>query len=64
MLELTQNQRQEVQIAGESPLRLTDPDTHVEYVVLKAELYERMRRVFEEVDPSLYEFEEINPNPA
>jgi hypothetical protein len=64
MLEFTQNQRQEVRFAGESPLRLTDPETHIEYVVLKAELYERMRRVFEEVDPSLYEFEEINPNPA
>jgi hypothetical protein len=61
MLELTQEQRQEVRSAGDGPLRLTDPDTRAEYVVLKADLYDRMRRVFEEVDPSLYEFEEIDP---
>jgi hypothetical protein len=41
---------------------LTDPETKSEYVVLKAELYERMRRVFEEVDPSLFEFEELDSN--
>ncbi len=60
MLEFTQEQRQEVRGAGDYPLCLTDPETNAEYVVLKAELYERMRRVFEEVDPSFYEFEEIN----
>jgi hypothetical protein len=62
MLELTRDQRQEVRVAGDSPLRLTDPETKSEYVVLKAELYERMRRVFEEVDPSLFEFEELDSN--
>ena len=62
MLELTPEQRHEVREAGESPLRLADPETHAEYVVLKSELYERMRRVFEEVDPSLYEFEEVTPH--
>ena len=61
MIELTEQQRREVRGAGEAPIRLTDPDTKAEYVVLRAELYERMRRVFEEVDPSLYEFEEIEP---
>jgi hypothetical protein len=62
MLELTRDQRQGVRVAGDSPLRLTDPETKSEYVVLKAELYERMRRVFEEVDPSLFEFEELDSN--
>jgi hypothetical protein len=61
MLVLTPEQRQEVREAGDAPLRLADPETHAEYIVLKLELYERMRRVFEEVDPSLYEFDEITP---
>jgi hypothetical protein len=60
MIELTHEQRREVRDAGEAPVRLTDPETKAEYVVLKAELYERMRRAFEEVDPSLYEFEETD----
>lgn len=61
MFELTVEQRREVQGAGEAPVRLLDPETKSEYVVLKAEFYERMRRVFEEVDLSLYEFVEIQP---
>ncbi len=60
MIELTEEQRREVRRV-DGPVRLTDPETKAEYVVLKAEVYEQMRRVFEEVDPSLYEFEEIDP---
>lgn len=59
MLELNEEQRLAIQRAGENPVRVSDPDTKAEYVVLKADFYERMRRVFEEVDPSFYEFEEI-----
>jgi hypothetical protein len=61
MLELTPAQRREIRESGEAPLHVADPETHAEYVVLKRELYERMRRVFEEVDPSLYEFDEVAP---
>jgi hypothetical protein len=61
MIELTEEQRREVRRAGDVPVRLTDPDTQAEYVVLKADDYERMRRVFEEVDPSFFEFEDIDP---
>ncbi|HEY1375809.1 MAG TPA: hypothetical protein VGF55_03410 [Gemmataceae bacterium] len=57
MIELTEEQRREVRHA-DGPVRLTDPDTKAEYVVLKAEVYEQMRRVFEEVDPSLYEYDD------
>lgn len=59
MLELTVEQRQEVRVSGSLPLRVTDPDTHAEYVVVLADLFERMRRTFEKVDPSFFEFEEI-----
>jgi hypothetical protein len=58
MIELTQEQRREVRDAGDVPVRLTDPETRAEYVVLKAELYERMRRAAEDVDPSLYEYDD------
>jgi len=64
MLELTQEQQREIQHAGDNPLRLTDPRTQTEYVVVKLDLYQKMRRVFEEVDPSFFEFEEIvSPTP-
>jgi hypothetical protein len=61
MLELTEQQCQHVRNHSTAPLRLTDPQTREEYVVLPAKLYEQLRRVFEEVDPSFYEFEEAEP---
>ncbi len=57
MIALTEQQRQEVRKPGDESVRATAPETRAEYVVLKAELYERLRRLFEEVDPSLYEFD-------
>lgn len=59
MLELTSEQQREIQHAGDNPLLVTDPQTQSEYVVVKLDLYQRMRRVFEEVDPSLFECDEI-----
>lgn len=60
MLELTDEQHRAVE-AGAEPPRLIDPRTQKAYVLVPAELYERLKRVLEEVDPSLYEFEEIEP---
>jgi hypothetical protein len=56
---LTPEQRHAVQRA-DKPIRVLDPDSQREYVLLRADLYERMRQVVEAevVDPSLYEFEE------
>lgn len=56
---LTREQRQAVQQVKESPC-FVDPDNMREYILLPAELYERMRRMtqVEVVDPSLNEFEE------
>jgi hypothetical protein len=58
-IELTPEQRQAVQRA-DRPIRILDPDSRREYVLLRADLYERMRQVVEAevVDPSFYEFEE------
>ena len=40
---LTPEQRQEIQKAGEEPVRLADPETQTEYVILKADVYDRIR---------------------
>ena len=42
MATLTPEQRQEIQRAGEEPVRLADPDTQTEYVILKADVYDRI----------------------
>jgi hypothetical protein len=59
MIELTEEQRQAA--AANPELRLIDPLTRKAYVLVSADHYERLRRVLEEVDPSFYEFEEIEP---
>ena len=43
MTTLTPEQRQEIQRAGEEPVRLADPETRTEYVLLKADVYDRIR---------------------
>lgn len=48
MIELTQEQRQAVK--SEEPPRLVDPDTNETYVLIKAEVYERVRRLLEDED--------------
>jgi len=42
-------------------VELTDPDTREVYVLVKQEQYRAMRRLLdvEEIDPSLYEVEEL-----
>ena len=40
---LTPEQRQEIQRAGGEPGRFADPDTQSEYVILKADVYHRIR---------------------
>ena len=43
MATLTLEQRQEIQRAGEEPVRIADPETQTEYVILKADVYDRIR---------------------
>ena len=43
MATLTPEQRQEIQKAGAEPVRISDPETQTEYVILKADIYERIR---------------------
>jgi hypothetical protein len=48
MIELSEEQRQELQGAGDRPVRLIDPQTGQEYVILRAEVYEHLTRVFDD----------------
>jgi hypothetical protein len=63
MIELTEQQRREVKEANGDAVRAFDPESKQEYVLLRAEAYQRLRELAEAevVDPSLYEFEEIEP---
>jgi hypothetical protein len=49
MATLTPEQRQEIRRAGEEPVRLADPETQTEYVILKADVYDRIRALAEDV---------------
>lgn len=56
---LTDELRREVGQAGQGPVRLVDPETKEEFVILRADLYDRLRRLVdaEHIDPSFYESE-------
>ena len=47
-MELTQEQRRELESHPGAPLRLADPDTRRDYVVLCAEVHERLRALLED----------------
>jgi hypothetical protein len=51
MIELTKELRQSLQQSGEKPLWLRDPETNKQYVMLPAELYQRLRTQLEDLDP-------------
>ena len=42
MTTLSAELRQEIEKAGDAPVRIEDPETHSAYVLLKAEVYERI----------------------
>lgn len=51
MSTLTQEQRQMLRESGGDPLRLVDPDTNKEYVLVEAEVYDRCRAALTDLDP-------------
>ena len=51
MTTLTVEQRNLLKQPGDEPLRLMDPDTNREYVLLQADLYDQLRSVLTEVNP-------------
>jgi hypothetical protein len=42
-LELTAEERRELRQANREPVRLTDPDTNQEYVLVRADIYDRLK---------------------
>jgi hypothetical protein len=47
---ITSEIRQAIEQAGEQPVQLTDPETNSVYVIVRAELYERMRALSDGFD--------------
>ncbi len=62
-MNITPDLKQAVERAGDEPVRLEDPETHLAYVLVKEEVYQKLREAlgFEKVDPSFYEFGEFLP---
>jgi PHD/YefM family antitoxin component YafN of YafNO toxin-antitoxin module len=48
MTTLTSELRQAVELAGDQPVVITDPQTNATYVLLKSDVYKRMRDILEE----------------
>jgi len=57
---ITTELRQAIEQAGDKPVRIEDPDTHTAYVLVKAEVFDRLSSVesSEEIDPSFFEFDD------
>ena len=66
---ITAELRQAVAQSQGEPLRIEDPETHQSFVLLSADVYDRMRALLseeEDIDPSFFEiddFEPISENP-
>ena len=51
MITLTKELQQAVQDANEQPIRLVDPETNLEYVVLPAKVFDRIQDIFYNANP-------------
>jgi hypothetical protein len=49
MIELTENQRQELKSTAE-PVRVLDPATSTEYVLMRADVYARLQQLVEQAE--------------
>lgn len=63
MATITPEQRQEIEKAGTEPVRVEDPATGTEYVLLRADVYAKLRELmaYDHSDPSLFEYEDFRP---
>lgn len=48
MFELTQEQRQAVHDSGNEPVRVTNPDTHQEFVLVEAAVFARLQELYDD----------------
>jgi hypothetical protein len=61
MIELTLAQRQAVAREEETPPRVVDPITHARYVLVREEIYDRVRRLFDTDEDSQF-VRELTPH--
>ena len=54
MIELTLEQRQAVAQQGEIPPRAVDPDTHTTYVLIREEVYTRVKALLNEEEDNQF----------
>ncbi len=50
MTQITKEIREAINRAGDQPVRLEDPQTHQMYILLRADLYDRIQAVFADED--------------
>jgi len=64
MTTITPEQRRLIEQAGAEPVRLEDPETRQDYILMRREVYERLLMLMEmeRVDRSLYEFGDFYPD--
>ena len=58
---LSPDLKQAVEEAGDEPVRVEDSETHTAYVVIREDLYRKLREAIPESDWTLHEFEELIP---
>lgn len=58
MATLTAELRQEIERAGDQPVRFEDPETHSTYVLLKAEVYDRIKPLLGSSEPAVEQIPE------
>jgi hypothetical protein len=63
MMSLSPEQRRAIGEAGDEPVPIVDPETHMTYLIIKAEVYDRLRLLGEEeeIDPSFFEIDDFEP---
>jgi hypothetical protein len=58
MTTLTAEQRREIEKAGDEPVRIEDPETHATYILIKSEVYDRIK------PPSETRYENLRTEPV
>jgi len=60
---LSPDQRRAIGEAGDEPVPVTDPETQQTYLIIKTEVYDRLRALLEEeeIDPSFFEIDDFEP---
>ena len=60
---ITPELKHAIEQAGDEPVRVEDPETHSAYVLIRVDLYDKMRKTFqrEEIDASYFEYEKFIP---